>query len=245
MRCLFGFVFVLTLGVMPMVGCTDDGPDGGMGGSGGTGGVGGTGGGGGYGGTGLCEGVICDDEDDCTDDACNPADGECVFTALCDEDDICSCTERGILCAIEAGGGPYTFDCDGPTTITTTAEVVIDNDVTLDGEGNMTIDANDEHRVFAVPADVAVELRGLTMTRGSNEGFGLDGGAVLNAGTLTIRDCTVSESIATGASGLAGKGGGVHNDGVLTLADSTVSHNEANGGAGVSNQIGATLTISN
>jgi len=218
MRCLIAFVLVL--GVMPMVGCTD-------------------------GGTTLCEGVICDDEDDCTDDACNPADGECVFTALCDEDDTCSCTERGILCAIEAGGGPYTFDCDGPTTITTTAEVVIDNDVTLDGEGNMTINANDEHRVFSVPADVAAELRGLTMTRGSNEGFGIEGGAVLNAGSLTIEGCVVSESVAMGAPGFHGRGGGICNDGTLTLTDSSVVQNEAGDGAGILSQRDPTLTVTN
>ena len=42
MRYLFGFLCVCALGVMPLVGCTDDGGDGGSGGTAGTGGDGGT-----------------------------------------------------------------------------------------------------------------------------------------------------------------------------------------------------------
>ena len=41
--------------------------------------------------------------------------------ALC-EATVCLCTEAGIRAAIEAGGGPYTIDCDGPTTVVTEAE---------------------------------------------------------------------------------------------------------------------------
>ena len=45
------------------------------------------------------------------------------------------CTESGIRGAIAEGGGPFTFACDGPTTVATEAEIVIDNDVILDGCG--------------------------------------------------------------------------------------------------------------
>jgi len=57
------------------------------------------------------------------------------------------CTEEGIRDAIAVGGGPHPFDCDGPTTVVTEAEIVIDSDVILDGEGNLTVDGNDDHRV--------------------------------------------------------------------------------------------------
>jgi hypothetical protein len=30
----------------------------------------------------LCKDVVCDDKTECTDDACNPADGKCDFTAV-------------------------------------------------------------------------------------------------------------------------------------------------------------------
>ncbi|MGB5416986.1 MAG: hypothetical protein WBN01_20300, partial [Polyangiales bacterium] len=42
MRYAFGFLCVCALGLMPLVGCTDDGGDGGSGGTAGTGGDGGT-----------------------------------------------------------------------------------------------------------------------------------------------------------------------------------------------------------
>jgi hypothetical protein len=32
----------------------------------------------------LCEGVSCEDENECTEDLCNPANGECVFTPVSD-----------------------------------------------------------------------------------------------------------------------------------------------------------------
>ena len=35
------------------------------------------------------------------------------------------CTEAGILNAIATGGGPHTFACGGPTTVTTSAEILI------------------------------------------------------------------------------------------------------------------------
>jgi len=73
MRYVFGFMCVLALGVM---GCSETS------GAGGEGGSGGTAGGGGTGGADLCEGVDCDDANECTDDAC--ADGECSNTAVAD-----------------------------------------------------------------------------------------------------------------------------------------------------------------
>ena len=106
-RYLFGFICVLALGVMPMVGCGETNGGGGSGGSAGVGG-GGSGGDGGQGGVGG--GIAA-----------------CV-------DNVCPCTEAGIRAAIAEGGGPFTFDCDGPTTVVTEAEIVIDRDVILNGE---------------------------------------------------------------------------------------------------------------
>ena len=50
----------------------------------GTGGAGGTAGGGGAGGSLLCADVDCDDQNECTTDACDPADGECDYTLVTD-----------------------------------------------------------------------------------------------------------------------------------------------------------------
>ena len=62
--------------------------------------------------------------------------------------DAFPCTEQGIRDAIAAGGGPHFFACDGTTPVVTQAEIAIDNDVILDGEGNLTVNGNDQHRVF-------------------------------------------------------------------------------------------------
>jgi len=88
------------------------------------------------------------------------------------------------------GGGPYTFDCDGPTTVVPEAEIVIDNDVILDGEGALTVDAQQTHRVYSVATDTTAELRGFTISRGN----AIRGGDILNEGMLTLAHSTVSEN---------------------------------------------------
>ena len=164
------------------------------------------------------------------------------------------CTEQGIRDAIAEGGGPHTFACDGPQTVVTAGEIVIYNDVTLDGEGKLTVDgggehadSRDDHRVFAVIAfvygeGVTAELRRFTVTGGwldqdpkSTGGAGIynDGG-----GTLTLTNSTVSGNTASG-------GGGIFNNGgTLTLANSTVSENWALLGGGIKNSGPLTLTNS-
>jgi hypothetical protein len=183
MRYFMGLVLALVLAVM---GCTDAEGTGGThsdGGSGG-GGIGGSAGGdGGVGGT----------------------------SSLC-EDLVCPCTEAGIRAAIAEGGGPLRFDCDGPTTLVTEAEIVIYNDVALDGGGNLTVDGNDDHGVFQVEEGVTAELRGFTVTGGDdNHGGGID-----NAGTLTVTGCTLFENSSLGA---------IFNTGEMTIVNSTLSEN--------------------
>jgi len=146
-------------------------------------------------------------------------------------DNVCPCSEAGIRAAIAEGGGPFTFACDGPQTVVTEAEIVIDNDVRLDGEGNLTVDGNDDHRVFSVPAGVTAELRGFTVTKGSTKPFAAPGGGIENDGTLTLTDSTVSGN----------HGGGIIDLGPLTLTNRTVS-----GNAGIGIVVGGgTLTLTN
>ena len=187
------------------------GGDGGNGGSGGTGGIGGsagTGGGGGVGGSGGSVG------------------------------DMFPCTEQGIRDAIAEGGGPHRFSCSGPTTVVTAAEIVIDNNVILDGEGNLTVDGDQDHRVVSVAQGVTAELRGLTMIRGT-VAFPDGGGGIFNAGELTLIAAVVRENVASpspcGKGGPCyGIGGGINNQGKLVLLGSTVSENTAQYGGGVS-----------
>jgi hypothetical protein len=146
------------------------------------------------------------------------------------------CTEQGILDAIAEGGGPHTFDCNGQTTVTTNAEIVIDNDVILDGEGNLTVDGDEGHPVFQV-GNVTAELHGFTVTGGVSD----SGGGILTFGTLTLTNSTVSGNMSTRTGG-----SGIFNGGTLTLTNSTVSANRGQAvGDGISNGGGGTLTLTN
>ncbi len=150
------------------------------------------------------------------------------------------CTEQGILDAVAAGGGPHTFDCNGPTTVVTQGEIIIDNDVILDGEGNLTIDGNDDHRVLSVEPDITAELIALTVTGGALVPDGGQGAGILSEGILTITNSSIaSNGSSCGDCGVVG--GGIYNSGVLTLKSSTVQENEANYGCGLYNIGTATL----
>jgi hypothetical protein len=162
---------------------------------------------------------------------------------------VCPCNEGGIRAAIAEGLGAYTFDCDGPTTVITGGEIVIDTDVTLDGGGNLTVDGNRTHRVFSVPGGVTAELIGLTVANGRETDE--HGGGIRNEGTLTLTNSTVSGSSAGDDSGcrtddpalLCSEGGGIWSEGSLTLIDSTISGNSAHFGGGVANRQGSLNVI--
>ena len=175
------------------------------GGGGGTAGSGGMGGTGGTGGNGVA----------------------CV-------DNVCPCTEAGIRAAIAEGGGPFTFTCDGPTTVVTEAEIIINNDVILDGEGKLIVDGNGMHRVFNVGI-VETELRRVTVTGGIEKRLG---GGIQNRGVLTLIDSTVSGNSTTYGSG------GIVNLGTMTLISSTVSGNSTtSAGGGIGNPRTGKLTL--
>ena len=159
---------------------------------------------------------------------------------------FCLCSEAGILAAIEAGGeDPYTFDCNGPTTVVTEAEVDIDNDVILDGGGNLTVAvaplSGDPWEppafAFSVPTGVKAELHRLTVD--SLRSWDRATGGVANEGTLTIRDCVISGgSVASQGAG----GRGIDNAGEMSILNSTVSENDS---GGIYNGCSATLTLVN
>ena len=161
------------------------------------------------------------------------------------------CTEQGIRDAIAEGGGPHTFDCGDGMTVVTQAEIVIDNDVILDGEGNLIVDGNDDHIVFFVAEGATVELVGFVVTRGRSDGgppdYRYGGGGIFAEGTLTLTNCTVTRCTATENVDPErfNSGGGVWSSGSLTLTNSTVSENSADfGGGGISSYGSLTLTNS-
>jgi hypothetical protein len=197
--------------------------------------------------------AACDDFNDCTTEMCDPADadqggdiscstpnpvangtpcegGTCQAGACELTGTVLPCTEQGIRNAIAAGNDTYTFACDGTTPVVTQAEIEIDNDVILDGEGNLTVDGNCDHRMFVVPDGVTADVRHFTVTK---SGFRVFVGSVVsieNQGILTLTSTNVTQNTA-----------GIHNDGTLTLTSSRVSGND---GEGISSSGTLTLTDS-
>ena len=66
------------------------------------------------------------------------------------------------------------------TMVVTATKIGIDNDVILDGEGNLTVNGNDDHPLVEVPEGVTAQLRGFGVTGGT----GWDTTGIYNAGTL-------------------------------------------------------------
>jgi hypothetical protein len=148
------------------------------------------------------------------------------------------CTEQGIRDAIAEGGGPHFFACDGPTTVAAVAEIVIDNDVILDGMGNLTVDGSEDHRVFSVLDGVTATLDGFAVTGGSDP---RQVGGITNLGTLSVLRSRVFDNVGTG----------ILNLGTLSLTDSEVSNNGDDGvqsfnrNTGIPGEVIAFATITN
>jgi len=210
----------------------------------------------------------CDDPEECTNDYCTvanmcvnepKADGEPCSQGAC-LGGVCGtvfpCTEEGIRDAIAKGGGPYRFDCPaGGKVIETSGEILINNDVILDGEQRLTLDGQGTHRVFKVYPGFEAHLARMEVHHGresspttsptSDRG---KGGCIFNSGTLelvtvVLRGCSATNGGAiynsnTGTLELTGcwvgenkataqSGGGISSLGSLTVRQSTLVQNES------------------
>jgi hypothetical protein len=135
------------------------------------------------------------------------------------------CSEAGVLAAIAAGGGPHTFSCGGPTTVVTSAELVISQSVELDGGGLLTLSGGGSHRVLVLLAQsssYSATLRNLRITDGHAE----VGGCILSFADLLLDHVEV-----TGCEAQIGAGG-IYADAPLQVLDSLVADNTTAEGPG-------------
>ncbi len=105
------------------------------------------------------------------------------------------------------------------------------------GADRLTLDAGSASRIFNVDADATVLMYSLTLVGGSS---GNNGGAIINAGNLTIEDCAFENNSA------AGNGGAIQSTGTLALDRSTFANNSVFLSGGAVNLGGSgTATITN
>ncbi|MGB8509875.1 MAG: Calx-beta domain-containing protein, partial [Pyrinomonadaceae bacterium] len=117
------------------------------------------------------------------------------------------------------------------------------------GPGSLTVrrDTGGDYRIFRISAGVTALINGLTISNGrapSPIGLVMDGGGgVLNSGTLTMTNCTVSNNTTAEAIGFFSAvppgGGGIRNEGTMTMAGCAVSNNlTGHGGPDAVNRFG-------
>jgi hypothetical protein len=126
----------------------------------------------------------------------------------------------------------FSVNCTEATTpIIPPGELIINPSITIDGAGHtIAVDGGAANRIFRIASTATVTLGNLTITNGLSG----DGGGILNFGTLTINNSTITGNTANGS------GGGVRSDGTLTMTNSTVSNNSANASTGTGGAIVAT-----
>lgn len=157
---------------------------------------------------------------------------------------VCSaaCDFTSIQTAI-AAANPDDIVSIGAGTYSET--VVIDKDLTLQGEGtgSTTISTGSGvSSVLSVDSGVTAVIQGVTISGGRKENTGslLDGGGggIYNAGNLTLTLSAVTGNVAVGSnSDPDAYGGGIFNCGVMTIIESSISNNSVTG-SNIDNLVG-------
>ncbi|MCQ6260161.1 Ig-like domain-containing protein [Pseudomonas sp. Q11] len=152
-------------------------------------------------------------------------------------------------------GDIVTFNAN--MTVALTQVLVVDKNITIDGDLNndnvadVTLDGQYRTQIMQVTSGTTATLDGLVITRGmvaGNGGNGGDdalvsqGGGIYNAGTLTLRNVTVTANAASGGgggggvtpqyAGGAGGGGGAITGGTGGKGGDTLNSTGSNGTAG-------------
>jgi len=129
-------------------------------------------------------------------------------------------------------------------TITLTSGALeVATGVTINGPGanRVTINGNNTYQDLLIDAGVTARVSGLTITGGTDPASGTGGGGIVNNGTLTVANCSI-----TGNSALDGTGGGgIVNNGTLTVANCSITNNSApdGSGGGINNNGSGTVTV--
>ena len=173
-----------------------------------------------------------------------PSSGYAATLTVCNN----GCGYNTIAAAVSAASAGDTISItDGGHT---ESKITVDRSLTIQGQGasNTTIDGGSAiygsaaGSVFVVNSSVTAKIQDLTISGGQacNYPFVSSGGGVLNYGTVTITNSTLSGNAACDT------GGGIATlGGTLTVNNSTIADNFAITGGGIGNILGGIVTISN
>lgn len=168
------------------------------------------------------------------DGVCRTALGTCTLRAAIQEANATPAPD-----VITLPAGQYSLavrnPSDPPDSISPdSGDLDITAPLTIRGSGfpPSVINANRMDRVFDI-IGTTVELSGLSIVNGRVNAPGASGGAIRNAGTLTLVDSDITSNEA-----FAGDGGGIANSGTLRLVRTTVHRNSAVRGGGMSSAAG-------
>src|SRR5262249_26757224 len=155
------------------------------------------------------------------------------FTVLNLADSGAGSLRQAVLDANGSPGADVIDFADGlsGTVVLSSGQLGITDDLLVDGPGAslLAVSGNDTSRVFQISGGVAVAVDDLTITGGRAD----RGGAVRNAGTLTLTNVVVSDSRAVGVPGAETWGGAIHNArGTLVLSHAVLTRNQAFGTPG-------------
>ena len=144
---------------------------------------------------------------------------------------------RDAIVTSTPSGGTVTFQNGLTGAITlTSGPIAIAKNLTITGPGaaQVAVSGNSSMQIFTVSNGDTVSISGLTLENGDATGT-VNGGAINNAGTLTLTSCTVSNNQASL------QGGGIFSSGSLILNGCTIASDSAFSGGGIYNT--ATLSV--
>lgn len=186
--------------------------------------------------------------------------------ALCQ---ITACSLRAAIDAANAGSLPggyiITFDLTYPALIDLAGslpDITGEIDIIGPGKTALTISGGGLVRIFTVLTGASLDLTGISLTQGWNGVEG--GGAIRNAGSLSITNVALTDNLAGGGNGggllndpggdvkitssvfLDNRGfhdGAIANSGSITIRGSTFSGNRARVGGAIQNYLSSSMII--
>ncbi len=152
----------------------------------------------------------------------DPGGGTCTVSA-------CSLRDAIAAANTDAAGSSINFSLSGTITLASPLPEITDTNLLLitGPVGGITISGDHLYQILSVHSGASLTLLNLTI---ANAKAGTNGGAITNAGTLTINGCNFVENQTT-----FGHGGAIYNasPGILAISLTTFQNNQAawNGGA--------------